>query len=441
METEDNDFSKTPEPHVSTGSKIASLGKAAFHEAKRNAHLASLKAQIEKLRLVDLAKVQYALGKRAYELKIHPETFATNYSEIGAIEQNIATKRAGVTTADIATKMQKVKDVAVNTTMKAEAEALELKLKHRLVALGRDAEEFKECPELKDESDGVQSVNSRISDLEKEYGALSVDHAAQQQLKSLSGSLAKDAGEKSRELWAEGMNVFRHFDSNRTKALVLIICMTVLLISVVYISKPLLGYLSVFRANQEPNKHIASEQVAITPSIGVSEATPTSTEATPAPTVSTSSPKETTVQQEQATLDVLEKERVKLAKDFIGTGYDLIIKQKLDPSKFGFPASYQNRLYQAVTYYEDMHGDTQPVDPVLLVTTTSTFMSGGKTFVYATKGEEVEVVMDNGFSKKLPVLIEDPPDPRNKRLDEIVKQMIEIQKDINAKQIIEDLNR
>ena len=57
------------EQPTSFGSKLASLGKAAFDETKRNAHLASLKAKIEKLKLVDVHKAQYVLGKKAYSLR------------------------------------------------------------------------------------------------------------------------------------------------------------------------------------------------------------------------------------------------------------------------------------------------------------------------------------------------------------------------------------
>ena len=160
------------------GSRLAGFGKAAFRGTRRMAHLAALKAKIEKLKLVDLHKAQYALGRKAYELRIADEKLGGEYEEIAAIEKSIGVKRAGLPGDHSATNMQLVKSAAVSVKMRAEAEGLELKLKQMFVALGSGVELFSEAAGLESEITGVRSVNSQVEVLEQEYSTLSENHAA-----------------------------------------------------------------------------------------------------------------------------------------------------------------------------------------------------------------------------------------------------------------------
>ena len=197
------------EERTSFGSKLASLGKAAVHEIQRNAHLASLKAKIEKLKLVDVHKAQYALGRKAHELRVAVEKFGAEYDEIAATEKSIADKRAGVPANHSASNMELVKGAAISVKMKAEAEGLELKLKQMFVALGGNVEGIGEAVGLESEMAAMQAVRSHVEELEKKYATYSKDHAAQAELKSLSLSVAKDACNRGGHVFWRGWNTIR----------------------------------------------------------------------------------------------------------------------------------------------------------------------------------------------------------------------------------------
>ncbi len=175
--------------------QVKALGRAGLQETQRNAHLASLKAQIEKLKLVDVHKAQYALGRKAYELRITPERFGGEYDAIAAIESSIAEKRAGVPADHSASNIQLVKGAAISAKMKAEAEGLQLKLKQMFVALGSGVEGLTEAAGLENEMAGVRAVQSQIQELEKEYASRSADHQAQAQIRNAAHSLATDAAQ------------------------------------------------------------------------------------------------------------------------------------------------------------------------------------------------------------------------------------------------------
>ena len=164
------------------GSKLASFGKAALRGTRRMAHLAGLKAKIEKLKMVDLNKAHYALGKKASELRVAPEKFGAEYDEIAATEKSIAEKRAGIPGDHGATNMELLKSAAISVKMRAEAEGLELKLKQMFVALGSGVELFSEAVGLESEMTAVHSIHSLVQTLEKEYATVSGDNAAQVQI-------------------------------------------------------------------------------------------------------------------------------------------------------------------------------------------------------------------------------------------------------------------
>jgi hypothetical protein len=167
-----------PVSRPSFGSRLASMGKAAIQGTKRNAHLAALKGRIEKLRLVDMHKAQYALGRKAYELRVAEDKIGAEYEEIAAIEKTIAAKRVGVPGDHSATNMELVKGFAIGVKMRAEAEGLELRLKQMFVALGSGVEGLSEAVGLESEMAGVKAVRTQIDELEKEYSTASADRAA-----------------------------------------------------------------------------------------------------------------------------------------------------------------------------------------------------------------------------------------------------------------------
>jgi len=160
------------------GSRFASFGKAAFRETKRLAQLAALKSKIEKLKLVDLNKALYALGRKAYELRIADEKFGGEYEEIAAIEKSIGVKRSDDPGDHNATNMELLKSAAVSVKMRVEAEGLELNLKQMFVALGSGVELLTEAVGLESEMTAVHSIHSQLKELDREYSTLSENQAA-----------------------------------------------------------------------------------------------------------------------------------------------------------------------------------------------------------------------------------------------------------------------
>ena len=224
-------FSIVDQQPMSFGSKLASLGKAAVQETQRNAHLASLKTKIEKLKLVDVHKAQYALGKKAYELRIAAEKFGGEYVEIATIEKFIVEKRAGVPADHGASNVQLLKGAAISVKMKAEAEGLELKLKQMFVVLGSGVESIDEAVGLENEIVAARSVHSQILELEKEYTTLSQDHAAQGELKNLSASLATEAGATSKAAWVGGVGAFKRRSVQMLAFGLVLICVILFFVS------------------------------------------------------------------------------------------------------------------------------------------------------------------------------------------------------------------
>ena len=160
------------------GSKLAGFGKAAFRETRRMAHLAALKAKIEKLKMVDLNKAHYVLGKKASELRVAPEKFGAEYDEIAAIEKSVAEKRVGIPGDHKATNMELLKGAAISMKRGAEAEGLDLKLKQMFVALGSSVELSGEVAGLESEMTAVHSIHSQVKTLEQEYSTLTENPAA-----------------------------------------------------------------------------------------------------------------------------------------------------------------------------------------------------------------------------------------------------------------------
>ena len=160
------------------GSKIASFGKAAFRETRRMAHLATLKAKIEKLKMVDLNKAHYALGKKAGELRVAPEKFGAEYDEIAAIEKSVAEKRAGIPGDHSATNMELLKSAAISVKRGAEADGLEIKLKQKFVALGSCVELLSGAAGLENEMAAVHSIHSQVEKLDQEYSTLAENHTS-----------------------------------------------------------------------------------------------------------------------------------------------------------------------------------------------------------------------------------------------------------------------
>ena len=100
--TEQSNSSQKPS-HLSMGDKIKQIGQAAWAETKRSSHVVSLKAQIEKLRRIDLRHAFHDLGKTCYDSKIGEEKFPDHFNAIRSLQERIADGRKGVHAAEGAT--------------------------------------------------------------------------------------------------------------------------------------------------------------------------------------------------------------------------------------------------------------------------------------------------------------------------------------------------
>ena len=171
------------QPGSSMGSKLANLGKAAWQETKKNSHLLSLKAQIEKLTRIDLRQAHQQLGRKCYELKLHADHFATSYQEIMALEQRIAGKRKGVHADADAKTMGKIRAAAEDQASKVAAEALNVKLGGLFADVGKAAAAMPDSAELPEDGlSAVRSTQAKIRQLEASRDAIPTSTAPRSKL-------------------------------------------------------------------------------------------------------------------------------------------------------------------------------------------------------------------------------------------------------------------
>lgn len=380
-----------PQENRSTfGSKLAGLGKAAFHETQRNAQLAALKGKIEKLKMVDLNKAHYALGKKAGELRFATEKFGAEYDGIAEVEKSIADKKAGVPVDHSAKNMELLKGAAMSVKMRAEAEGLELKLKQMFVALGGNVEAPGAAVGMENEMAGVQSVRSRIAEMEKEYSTLSGDHAAQGELKNLSSSLAKEAGATGKAVWVGGIGAFQQ--SANVKRAIVFSTAALIVVAIAFI---------VWKGLPRDSQSAALQ--------------PNGTEAQP-------KGDDASYREEAQT------EFHDLAQSY-GYYYSFDIQRKLNSADFEELKGYGDNLYQA-TVPQTMFHETS--NPVILVTTKTKFLSPGTAYLLAKVNRRISVQSENGFSEQTDVLIEQTPDP------DIENKLHELSRIINRKELEAD---
>jgi len=180
---------------ASFGSQLAGLGKAALSEAKRSAKMAALKARIEKLKLVDLNKAHYALGKKCYDLGLLRDQFGPDFDSIAELERRIKVGRDGAKIAVHETGGEMLKRLAGDTKMAAEAKGRSLKLKQLLMELGKQVAGLNSpSAELSTEIHAVAEVNARIAGEDAALTRLIADTAGWNHIKGASHSIASDTG-------------------------------------------------------------------------------------------------------------------------------------------------------------------------------------------------------------------------------------------------------
>lgn len=167
------------------GKGLLGMAKASAREAGRGAKLASLKAQIEKQRRVDLHAAYLALGRKAYELGVMSDELSSEYDQVRAIEVEIAEKRQGVTADAGASGMDKTKAKTLTAKMRAKAELQSRKKNSMLSEIGEKVAETKpDHADLNSDLGSVSDVLQRIQKLEMQYKTAVGDRSARDGLAS-----------------------------------------------------------------------------------------------------------------------------------------------------------------------------------------------------------------------------------------------------------------
>lgn len=176
------------------GKGLLGMAKASAREAGRGAKLAGLKAQIEKVRRIDLHNAHLALGRKACELGVMGDELSSEYAQVRDLETQIAEKRQGSSADGDAGVMAKAKAKAVSAKMHAEAELLERKRNGVLAQVGlRIAEDATDQAELTEELQAAATVSQRIDELQAAHDIATEDHSARNALASSAKSVGSGA--------------------------------------------------------------------------------------------------------------------------------------------------------------------------------------------------------------------------------------------------------
>jgi TPR repeat protein len=141
---------------------------------KRRSKQAALKAQIEKLRNIDLRKALHSLGKKAFEQGVVTDGVAEQFQAIRDLDARIAEMRDKAAVDAGETKMAALKRVSKDTAKASQAQALTVKREHLMTELGRTyARKTEASPEnLQDDFTTIAAIKERIHGKEEEIRAL-----------------------------------------------------------------------------------------------------------------------------------------------------------------------------------------------------------------------------------------------------------------------------
>jgi hypothetical protein len=393
-------------PAISLSAKAVLLCIAAFKETKRHLKLARLKAQMEKLTLIDLNKSQYILGKKCYKFDLFKEQFSGRCDEIARLKQIIEEKRQGTMAAEGESGAESVKRGMLNMAMQAKAEGLSLKLKRAFIALGKEVESAKLLnPGIEAELASLELVRDSMLAAEREYASTRADDL------HLADSFFKESTTSSIKCGLKSGTVLY-----KKKSVALIALGVITIIAAALICHAVIRSAGRSMAFPEDAKAMSTQ--------GGRNVT-----RTVEPPVT--SPK---IDYEHFQPEDAQKEYDNLAKSY-GVRYNLLIQKKLNPGDFGFSSEYSDRLYQAeITGASPMQYAKRDLvmgnvteayanvgmsmlfamgrpTLVILVTSDTTYVSAGKTELLGKLDKELEVKMEDGFPRKVAILIEQRMDP------------------------------
>lgn len=167
-------------PKHSFTDRLKSEAKAGWSDIKRTSREASIHAQIEKLKHVDLRMALFALGKKCYESGMLESELKEQFQAIRELDVTIASKRETSEAEADETKMAALKRIGKDTTKASHAQALTVKRQHLVTELGRQAyaRMTAECrPGLEAEIAHIEEVEGNIRSKEEEARTLGAGHA------------------------------------------------------------------------------------------------------------------------------------------------------------------------------------------------------------------------------------------------------------------------
>jgi transcription elongation factor Elf1 len=158
------------------GAEIVKEGsKVGWSGVKRRSKQAALRAQIQKLRQIDLRKALHALGKEAFEQGVLATELAAQFHTIRELDSKISEMREKAVAGSGESKMEALKRVSKDTAKASQAKALTLKREHLMTELGREINAQKDLlrtHELSDESSIIAVIEKRIHEKEEEIRGL-----------------------------------------------------------------------------------------------------------------------------------------------------------------------------------------------------------------------------------------------------------------------------
>lgn len=149
--------------------------KVGWSGLKRRSKQAALRAQIEKLRNIDLRKAYHSLGQIAFELEILSGELSEHFHAIQDLDTKIAGLREKGTAEEGETKMATLKRVSKNTAKAGQAQALTVKREHSITELGRAVHTHKDqinAQDLNEKIATITSIERQIQEIEEQIRAL-----------------------------------------------------------------------------------------------------------------------------------------------------------------------------------------------------------------------------------------------------------------------------
>ena len=161
------------------GAEIVKEGsKVGWSGVKRRSKQAALRAQIQKLRQIDLRKALHALGKEAFEQGVLATELAAQFHTIRELDSKISEMREKAVAGSGESKMEALKRVSKYAANASQAQALTVKREHLIIELGSliYSRKTEPSPEtLNDNLTKIAAIEERINRMGEEIRTLGDD--------------------------------------------------------------------------------------------------------------------------------------------------------------------------------------------------------------------------------------------------------------------------